>query len=60
MDASKETDLEVNGEVLKGMLVGVWLPVHRRESCKELIQPANVAKLNCLMANVTNEIGAFE
>jgi hypothetical protein len=53
---------EVNGEVLKDMLVGVSSPVHMAQSYKELrvIQPGNVAKLNCLIATITNENGAFE
>jgi len=42
------------------MLVGVSSPVHRTESYKELIQPGNVAKLNCLIVNLTNENRAFE
>jgi hypothetical protein len=46
---------EGNGEVLKDLLVGIWLPVRRIESYKELIQPGNVTKLNCLIATVTNE-----
>ena len=56
MDASEETHVTSHMSLLisvvRDTLVVVLLPVHGTESYKELIQLGNIAKLNCVIANI--------